>query len=472
MKAALLILTLVVTTIVTSVAGNEPVITESWIGKTAFYNQLGDNEPELDPTHPYSLTSGCAIEGGKIIKATLTTPFNIANDYILYNSNQGNIVKSHKTITALNANFPAGSYRLDISTSTGNASQTITNEVAQFPMKPRIIAGNNTVWIKENLYVINNDLPCSFSWRLPESIFDEVFISINGATSIRTLANSTSTFEIEKSILESLPTNEPVGFLVQFNSVLGNSATTFNLFKVDLTYNGLFKIVKNHAFIQTSNSVPSDWGTKNSTDFFSDYGPYSFSMEATRSGPVIDPKGNNLSLAFQYPNQSCYNSGPISSKDELNRLFSEGTYILGNQTATLVGSTYPNNEIPVKILSVNGKTPKWRDGKLVLNTKVKNIIKWTPFAITANNFLKKGMIEFEIKYINPYLQVFLRKESGILSDSKATFNSYTINANTMGLDRDYLMSIKYFLASSVNAETQSGGGYSTCTYIWITPSGH
>jgi hypothetical protein len=195
-------------------------------------------------------------------------------------------------------------------------------------------------------------------------------------------------------------------------------------------------------------------------------------MEATRSGPVIDPKGNNLSLAFQYPNQSCYNSGPISSKDELNRLFSEGTYILGNQTATLVGSTYPNNEIPVKILSVNGKTPKWRDGKLVLNTKVKNIIKWTPFAITANNFLKKGMIEFEIKYINPYLQVFLRKESGILSDSKATFNSYTINANTMGLDRDYLMSIKYFLASSVNAETQSGGGYSTCTYIWITPSGH
>jgi hypothetical protein len=470
MKAALLVILSAATTIAASDVEAAPVITESWIGKTAFYNQFGDNEPELDPTHPYSLSSGCAIESGKIIKATLKTPSNIVNDYILYNTKKGNIAKSHKTITALNSNFPAGNYMLDISTSTGNASQTITNDVAQFPISPRITAGNNTVWIKENLYVTNNDLPCSFSWNLPASSFDEVFIAIAGDHLIRTLANSTSTFEIEKSVLESLPNNEPVSCLVQFNSYLGNSATVFNLYKVDLGYDGVFKIVKNHAFVQTSNSTPLEWGIKNSTDFFSDYGPYSFSMEATRSGTVIGPNGNNLNLAFQYPNQSVYNSGPISSKDELNNLFPEGTYTLGNQTATLSGSIYPNKGLPIKILSVNGKIPQWKDGKLVLNTKVKNLIKWTPFAITTKNFLNKGIVEFEIRYINPYLQNFIGKDSGILSDSKKSFNLHTIGANTLSSDIEYLMSIKYFLASSVNAGTQSGAGYSISTYIWISPT--
>ena len=72
-----------------------PVITESWIGKTVWYNQWGDKEPILDLTHPYGLSSGCSIEGGNLIKATLKTPSNITNNYSLYSFSKGNIYKSY-----------------------------------------------------------------------------------------------------------------------------------------------------------------------------------------------------------------------------------------------------------------------------------------------------------------------------------------------------------------------------------------
>lgn len=471
MKAALLVIALAAIKIATSFADTPPTITEMWIGKTAFYKQLGDNEPELDPTHPYYLGSQTTIDGGNLIKATITNPFGVSYNYILYTSKKGSICSEFRDINALNNSFPPGNYTIDILSTTGRANSIIQYKPTSFPTAPRILAGNNTVWINNYLYVINNHNSCSFSWTKPDQNVENISIALDNDFLLDELTKSTLTYTLDKSVIESLPFNTPIPFYVHFFSDSSGVGTHVYLYKINSEDDSsVFKISKNHAFVQSGNSDPSDWGTKNSTEFFYDYGPYSFAMESGRSGSVISPKGNNLTLSFNYPNRSVYNSGPVSSKDELDRLFPEGTYTLGNQTATLSGSTYPNKGFPVKILSVNGKTPQWNDGKLVLNTKVKNIIKWTPFAISAKDFCNKGIIEFKMDYIDPYIQNYANKESGLLSDSKKTFNSYTIDANSLSSDRDYFISIKYFLASSVNNETKSGGGYSTSTYVWISPA--
>jgi hypothetical protein len=449
-----------------------PVITGSWIGNAAMYHQQGDNLPFLDSTHPYAVGSGCEIEGGNIINATLVNPYGINNTYIICNLNNGNIFTSFKSLNALQQFFPNGNYTLNVSTTSGNITSIIKNESGRFPSPPRIQSGNNTVWINNFLVLINRTNSCAFSWVLPSDELYNININLNNGDFVQDLSASTTSFVLDKSVIDKLPNNEPISCLVQFCAKTGSCVSTdFYLYKIDLDDIGIFKIVKNHAFIQTDNTDPKEWGTQGSTEFFSDYGPYSFTMEATRSGSVIDPKGKNLSLDFKYPNQSIYNSGPISSKDELNRLFPDGNYKLGNQTATLSGSRYPNNGLPIKILYVNGKSPTWINGKLVLNPKIKNLIKWTPFNITSKDFANKGIIEFDIKYQNPFIQNLKWVRAGLTYESTRAFSSFTIDANTLSSDRNYFMSIKYFLASSVNAATQSGGGYSTSSYIWISPTG-
>jgi hypothetical protein len=449
-----------------------PVVKTGWIGNSAMYHQQGDNQPFLDSMHPYAVGSGFEIDGGNIINATLVNPYGIKNKYIICSLNKGTIFTNFNSINALNQYSPNGNYTLNISTTTGNITSIIKNASGQFPSAPRVTSGNNTVWIDNYLVLINKTNPCSFSWLPPSSDVQYVSVNVNNGAFVSNLSTSTTSFTLNKTIIEQLPDNEPIYGLIQFVAKSGCCVTTdFYFYKIALDQVGLFKIVKNHAFVQTDATPPKDWGTQSSTEFFSDYGPYSFSMESIRNGFVIDPKGSKLNLAFKYPNQSVYNSGPIQTKSDLNRLFPDGTYKLGNQTATLSGSAYPNNEIPIKILFVNGKSPVWKDSKLVLNPKIKNKIQWSPFNISSGEFKSRGIIEFDIKYQNPFIHTFKEVRAGITYDDTNAFNSFTIDANELSPDRDYFISIRYFLASSVNAATQSGGGYSTSTYVWISPTG-
>ena len=448
-----------------------PVITAGSMSKTAFYNQLGDNIPTIDPIHPYSFDSGLEITGGNLMKATLKNPDGVCYEYILYTSRKGNVFSNLKDTSALNKYFPIGNYTLNISTTAGNTTSIVKNIKNDFPVPPRIISGNNTAWSNNYLFIINNNSTCSIKWNDPSKDVENVGVALDNDRLVDNLSKTASSYTLNKSIVESLPFNTPIPFYVHFYSSETGSGTHVYLYKIKFDDFGVFKIQKNHAFFQTDNTDPSEWGTKKSTQFFKDYGPYSLTMECTRTGNVIDPKGNKLALTFKSPNESAYSSGPISSKYELNNLYPDGTYTLANQSVALTGSMYPNSGSPIKILYVNGKYPEWRDGKLVLNPKSKNLIEWTPFAINSNEFPQKGIIEFKIDYLTPYFQTFEQKESGLLTNSTSKFNSFTINASTMSADRDYFMSIKYFLASSVNAATQSGGGYSTNTYIWITPTG-
>lgn len=440
-----------------------------WIQYSASYHQVGDNTPTPEAEHPFYISGGSNIDSGKIINAKLKTPSGLEKNFANEDFKNASFHFDYVNINSLIFDFPTGNYTLTVQTDLGILKKTTKFYSPQFSKAPRIRAGNNTIWLNGYLCVVDNKKSCSISWATPDKPIDNINIRLtddkyNEFYSQDISKNSTS-FEIPLSALNSMPEEKIYG-TISFNSERnGDIRTQFYLYKQIIT--SPFQFIITHSFTQTDNLTIEECKGDSATLYY-DFGPYNVIIYGGFSGIVNGPKGTKFALTAGSPTGSAYNSGPIKNKAELDKAFPEGTYSIGNQSATLKGSAYPNSGSPIKITSVNGKTPRWSNGKLILNPKIQNVISWTPFNITPKKFETSGQIFFEVRSNTNVTSTLLYKESGIISDDKTIFNTYTIPPNTLKSNMDTLMQVKYFLASSIDLKTMSAGAYSIATYVWIS----
>ena len=439
-------------------AAQSPEIQEIWFGKTAFHQQLGDKEPVLDPVHPYAFSSKCIINGGKILSASVT--FNGSSyEYIKTGEAQAEIFTLFKTQQDLTDYFPSGNYTLSIQSTSGFVSTILRNETPFFPIPPKILSGNNTCWINEVMVITSNKTDVTLSWINSNENVYEVWIA--DAKEGKTLPFNQSSYTLTKNYIDALPFDTPVYQLVQFNSYLGNAATTFYLYKPSPLNNESFLLMtKMRAFLQTSNNSILDWGAKKETVFFDEYGPYSFSIESSNPNTITSPSSSTIHTKEAWIKDYRFNSGSIATKTELDQIFPDGNYTAGDQVVKLFGASYPNNSNPIKILRVNGKLPLWENGKLVIDSKIRNRIEWTPLARGRTKF----EITFDISYIQGFQENLFNLESGSFKSSKIPFSSFTIPANSMKTTNNYFLSIKYF-----NYCADLRARYGISTFVWVAP---
>ena len=440
-----------------------------WIRYSASYNQVGNNTQTLDAENPYNVSGECNTDSLKIIKAELKTPSGIVKTFAKAGDKKGSFHFDYVNLTELSREFPTGNYTLTIQTASGNVTKTSKFYAPQFPKAPIIRAGNNTNWFNNYLYVLDKDQPCSISWAPPDKQIDRIDIRLTDYSDndffSQTLSKNATRFEIPLSALNPM-TQEKIYATVSFNSSTGGDiSTTTNVYKE--IFNP-FQIVIAHSFIQSDNATNIPEWKGNSTAFYYDHGPYSVSIYGGRSGIVNGPNGKKIPIKTARPDGDSYCSGPIQNKAALDTAFPEGTYSIGQQSATLKGSAYPNSGSPIKITSVNGNLPRWSKGKLILNPKIKNVIAWTPFNITPDEFKYNGEIYFEVRREDNGVQ-FTEKKAGPVNpyDQQTPFNTYTFEANDLISNCEYLIRIKYFLASSIDIATNSSGAYSIATYAWV-----
>ena len=439
-----------------------------WIQYSASYNQVGDNTPTPEAEHPFYISGDSNIDSGKIINARLKTPSGLEKNFANEDFKNASFHFDYVKLSALVLDFPTGNYTLTAQTDTGNVTKTNRFFAPQFPTAPRIRAGNNTIWLNGYICVVDNKKSCSISWAPPDKPIDNIYVQLTddkyNEFYSQTISKNSTSFEIPLSALNSMP-QERIYATVSFNfSGNGDIKTQFYLYKQII--NSPFQFVITHSFTQTDNLTIEEC-RGNSATLYYDFGPYNVIIYGGLSGIVNGPKGTKFALTAGSPTGSAYNSGPIKNKAELDKAFPEGTYSIGNQSATLKGSVYPNSGSPIKITSVNGKTPRWSNGKLILNPKIQNVISWTPFNITPKKFETNGEIFFEVRSNTAVTTTLIHKESGVISDDKTLFNTYTIPPNTFKSNMDTLMQVKYILASSIDLKTMSAGAYSIATYVWI-----
>jgi hypothetical protein len=150
--------------------------------------------------------------------------------------------------------------------------------------------------------------------------------------------------------------------------------------------------------------------------------------------------------------------------------YPDGVYKFGDQAATLSNPIYPNSGAPIKLLSVNNRPPRWQNGKLILDSRVSNTLVWSAFqAVRGRPFATHGIAEFTAGFISNFsAQNTDFRESGVLSASKRPFNRHTFPKNSLKSDRDYWISLRYFLASYLDPSTLSAAGANTTTYIPVS----
>jgi hypothetical protein len=95
---------------------------------------------------------------------------------------------------------------------------------------------------------------------------------------------------------------------------------------------------------------------------------------------------------------------------------------------------------------------------------------WSAFQpVRGKPFGTHGIAVFTTGFISNFsAQNTDFRESGILSARKQPFNRHTFPKNSLKPDRDYWISVSYFLASYSDFRTMSVAGANTSTYIPVT----
>lgn len=95
---------------------------------------------------------------------------------------------------------------------------------------------------------------------------------------------------------------------------------------------------------------------------------------------------------------------------------------------------------------------------------------WSAFQpVPGKPFGTHGIAVFTAGFISNFsAQNTDFRESGILSVRKQPFNRHTFPKNSLKPDRDYWISVRYFLASYLDSSTLSSAGANTATYIPVS----
>lgn len=448
------------------------VVTSAFVAVTEFNNQEGTNIPTPDPVRPYRLLSQVWVAGASPTDGYLVSPTARRWRFARIEGNGLWLGVDFERFSSLANTFPSASYGLEVSTGAGEPIvSNVSLAAIDFPSAPRILPGDRTAWVGSRLVLTTPTEGATIEWSVAGAGVDEVFVAIRGTDFTATLSPSATSYLIPPQVLDELPTEELVSCLVQFNALGGSTATTVWLWKPQMEQQSFFAVARGRTFIQTNNLTPAPWTPADASLFGSDFGPFNFAMSGSRPGLVNDPADLTYPLTFSSPGTALYNSGPHATQSAVDFRYPNGTYTFGRQSAILGPPLYPNNGAPVKLLSVNGRLPRWRDGKLLLDSKINNTLVWSAFqSVRGMPFAKRGLITFSTGYITEYsTRAAAVIEAGLLTGRTKPFNRYRFLKGSLDPDRDYYISIRYFLASYADPAAMTAAGSATTTYISVLP---
>ena len=447
-------------------------ITSAFVAVTEFNNQEGTNAPTLDPYRSYRLLSQVYVADASPTDGYLVSPTNRWWRFARIEGNGLWLGVDFERFSSLANTFPSGSYGLEVSTGAGGPIvSNVSLAAIDFPSAPRILPGDRTAWVGSRLVLTTPTEGATIEWSVAGAGVDEVFVAIRGTDFTATLSPSATSYLIPPQVLDELPTEELFSCLVQFNALGGSTATTVWLWKPQLEQQSFFAVARGRTFIQTNNLTPAPWTPADAALFDSDFGPFNFAMSGSRPGLVNGPGGKTYPLSFGSPGSAIYHSGPYTLQAAANTDHPDGTYTFGSQSVTVGPSRYPNNGAPIKLLSVNGKPPRWRDGKLLLDSKINNTLVWSAFQpVRGLPFAARGLITFSAGYVTEdSTRATEVVESGLLTSNRKPFNRYRFAEGSLLTDRDYYISIRYFLASFADPTAMAAAGAATTTYISVLP---
>jgi hypothetical protein len=428
----------------------------------------------LDPHRPYRVVSEVGITGASPLDGYLENPATGRQwRYALIESNGLWLGADFHRKQALLDAFPAGSYNLSVETDAGPLTEIVDLAPIDFPDAPQVKPGENMTRIGSRFVLTDPYKAATIEWLPAGSTTGEVFVAIGGTLyTPPEFPAGTTNLQLDPGLIDKFPVEEPVSCLVQFNASSGSTATTVYLWKPRMveSKSSVFAVARGRTYVQTNNTTPSPWTPEDAALFDSDYGPFNFRMQSSGPGVVEGPAGKNYTLTFSYPGAAHYESGPFMTSQALAAEYPDGVYKFGAQSATLSNPSFPNNGVSIKLLSVNGRAPRWQNGKLLLDSRVRNTLVWSAFQpVRGKPFATHGIAVFMAGYISNFsAQTTALREAGILSARKQSFNRYTFPKNSLKPDRDYWISVRYFLASFLDSSTLTAAGANTATYISVS----
>ena len=444
-----------------------------FVAVTEFNNQNGTNAPALDPFRPYRLLSQMQVSGDSPVDGYLISPGPTPRRwrYARIENNGLWIGVDFDRLASLTNTFSAGLYGVEIETKTaGQIVASASLEPMAFPAAPRILAGDKTAWVGSRLYLTAPAEGGTIEWQPAGAGVDEIFVAIQGTDFTVTLPPTQTNYTVPANILEQLPFEEPVSCLVQFNAPGGSTATTVWLWKPQLEQRSFFAVARGRTFVQTSNATPAPWTPADAALFDSEFGPFNLAISGSRPGVVSGPGGKSYALTFASPGASLHQSGPYASQSSMDADYPDGTYLFGSQAATLGPSPYPNKGAAIKLLTVNGKPPRWLNDKLLLDAKIDNTLVWSAFQpVRGMPFATRGLITFSTGYVTEYSTRATDVVEAGLTGRARPFNRYRFPKGSLNTDRDHYIYIRYFLASFADLTAMAAAGAATTTYISVLP---
>jgi hypothetical protein len=129
----------------------------------------------------------------------------------------------------------------------------------------------------------------------------------------------------------------------------------------------------------------------------------------------------------------------------------------------LAGDQYPTAP---QLTLVNGATPVWSNGDLVLNPTIDNTLTWSPYVATNTegfDYATGGYIQFKLTGTS-----VADRQQALGPDGQLAFNTYTVTANTLTQGNTYSLDISYFLADAgTGGSTFNAAGYETDDLITV-----
>ena len=460
-----------------------PEIDVSGLGiqKQITYNQTSASDPTLDPDMPYMF--GSYVQSGTMAallsSSTLTPPPGSTGTALYQPGSDGLQLQANFTSkTALDAAFTAGTYFVQIQTSTPNTyNAQLSLGSDNYPATPRITGVTNATWSGGALKVTDYTKDVTITWNNPLGAntwfqIDNSNISSGNSspsTSFMIAGGSLQNDSVYKGTVQlnngglgpaipGLPGvygNVSYQKQVQFMILTGSASASSPPF--------MYLLLKNHILVQTSNAAPVDC---QNTLSYSDPAPYSLTVQSPVGGAVAGPGSTSLPLGYHADDGGSdyrYSSGAMTSVSALNALAPNGTYTFpGNIQVGLTGDSYP---AVTQILSVNGGTPVWdAQGELALDPTLDNTITWSP--VTVPNWATNGHEGVFFESYNDYNFNDIDLEMGVLGDSPDPVTSLTIPKFTLTAGYTYMGNVNYVCAptvSNLGGSTYAVAGYQTET---------
>ena len=385
------------------------------------------------------------------------------------------------SLSTLTSSYPDGTYTLS-----DGVKVSLSGDV--YPNTPQVtlVNGHTPVWNAAGQLVLNPNIANTFTWSAFTSTNanynfttggNEYFqvsgnnANVSQSSSLGSPAFNTYTVPAQALSDGNVYQGEIVYELASALSMPTMTSTdlagyqTNNNFAVLALKPALNGVIKQAVKVQTSTSSPV--GAPASNVFAP--GPYDFFAKGTNPGSVSGPNGGSQLLYISGEQDYDFVSGAETSTTSLNTAYPDGTYTLSNGgTVSLSGDVYPS--VP-QVTLVNGATPVWTSGQLVLNPLIANTITFSAYTgSNANYKFSTGGTEIAEVYGNQDSVDVTQRAFGPEGDS--TFTTLTIPANTLTTGNTYTGDLQYILDSYVSfadptTNTYNFAGYSHVTYYTI-----